>query len=127
MPHRDCTPYRELKTDLELRLVYRGRFEMSASNRSHARQTSVFDARYQGISRIEYPLHPLFGCEGSVLRQVRYEFQTCVEINIDQKTVSVARWMTRSDLCKRLTCGHDPIPDWDSLLQILRLFEPHTT
>lgn len=94
--------------------------------RSRCRQTSVFDARYQGISRIEYPLHPLFGREGRVVRQVRYEYQTCVEIEIDQKTVCVARWMTRADLCQRFTCGHNPIPDCDSLLQILRLLEERT-
>jgi hypothetical protein len=88
---------------------------------SHARQSDVFDARYHGHARIEYPLHPLFGREGRVVRQVKYAHLTCLEIMIDHKIVNVAQWMTRADLCRRLTCGHDPVPNLKSLLSVLRL------
>ncbi len=92
---------------------------------SYARQTSVFDARYQGIAKIEYPLHPFFGKEGRVVRSVRYGFQTCLELEIDRKIVNVAQWMTRADLCTRFTCGLDPRPDLDALTQILTLLNRH--
>ena len=83
----------------------------------------VYDARYQGIATIEYPLHPLFERKGRVVRRVQYRNLTCLEIEIDQKIVNVACWMTRPDLCQRLTCGVDPVPEMDSLLQILRLLD----
>jgi hypothetical protein len=92
---------------------------------SYARQSSSFDARYQGIARIEYPLHPLFKREGRVVRRVQYPRLTCLELEIEQKIVIVAPWMTRADVCQRLTCGHDPIPQIDSLLQVLRLLDEH--
>jgi hypothetical protein len=91
--------------------------------RSWSRKTSVFDARYQGIAKIEYPLHPLFGREGRVVRLVRYGLLTCLELEIDQKIVNVARWMTRADLCTSFTCGHNPQPDLDALVQILTLID----
>jgi hypothetical protein len=93
--------------------------------RSRTRKSSVFDARYQGIARIEYPLHPLFEREGRVLRRVQYSLLTCLELEIDQKIVNVAQWMTRADLCQGLTCGHDPVPEINSLLQVLRLLDEH--
>lgn len=93
------------------------------SVRSRTRTSSVYDARYQGIARIEYPLHPLFEREGRVVRRVQYRNLSCVEVEIDQEIVNVARWMTRPDLCQRLTCGLDPVPEVDSLLQILRLLD----
>jgi hypothetical protein len=68
-------------------------------------------------------LHPLFGREGRVVRQVKYAHSTCLEIIIDQKIVNVARWMTRADLCQQLTCGHDPVPHLNSLLRVLRLLD----
>jgi len=88
--------------------------------RSHCRPTSVFDARYQGIARIEYPLHPLFGREGKVVRQVRYDFATCLELEIDQAIVNVPRWMTDADLCQRFTRGDEPLPQLQTLRQILQ-------
>ena len=51
--------------------------------RSCRRQTAVFDARYQGIAKIEYLLHPLFGREGRVVRQVEYQSMTCLKLEID--------------------------------------------
>ena len=98
---------------------------MFAYDRSHARQSSVFDARYQGIARIEYPLHPLFGREGRVVRQVRYHSRTCLELEIDHSIVNVARWMTRADLCLHFTCGHEPTPDLEALMRVLRLLGQH--
>jgi hypothetical protein len=68
-------------------------------------------------------LHPLFGREGRVIRQVKYAHSTCLEIRIDQKIICVARWMTRADLCRQLTCGHDPVPHLKSLLRVLRLLD----
>jgi uncharacterized protein (DUF2344 family) len=68
-------------------------------------------------------LHPLFGREGRVIRQVKYAHSTCLEIRIDQKIISVARWMTRADLCTSFTCGHNPQPDLDALVQILTLID----
>ena len=90
---------------------------------SYGRQTSVFDARYQGIARIEYSLHPDFGREGKVVRQVRYDFATCLEVEIDQAIVNVPHWMTRADLCRRFTCGLDPVPQLDALRRILKLLD----
>ena len=90
---------------------------------SYRRQTSVFDARYQGISRIEYTLHPLFGREGKVVRRVRYDFGTCLEVEIDRGIVNVPHWMTRADLCRHFTCGLDPVPQLDALRQILLLLD----
>jgi len=58
-----------------------------------------------------------------VVRRVQYRNLPCLEIEIDQKIVNVACWMTRPDLCQRLTCGLDPVPEMDSLLQILRLLD----
>jgi uncharacterized protein (DUF2344 family) len=48
---------------------------------------------------------------------------TCLELEIDQKIVNVARWMTRADLCTSFTCGHNPQPDLDALVQILTLID----
>ena len=87
------------------------------------RQTSVFDARYQGIARIEYSLHPLFGREGKVVRRVRYDFGTCLEVKIDQVIINVPHWMTRADLCRHFTCGLDPVPQLDALRQLLQLLD----
>ena len=87
------------------------------------RQTSVFDARYQGIARIEYPLHPCFGKEGKIGRLVRYESATCLELVIDRHIVNVPRWMTQADLCRRFTCGDDPAPKMQALVQILKLLD----
>jgi hypothetical protein len=77
------------------------------------------------MARIEYPLHPLFGREGRVARQVRYQSLTCSELEIDHSIVNVARWMTRADLCSRFTCGLDPQPDLEALMQVLRLLDQH--
>ena len=33
----------------------------------------VYDARYQGTVRIEYPIHPLFGLQGAVRRRVKLQ------------------------------------------------------
>lgn len=83
----------------------------------------VFDARYQGIARIEYALHPLFGREGRVIRQVKYVSMVCLELEIDSTIVSVQRWMTNAELCSRFACGCDPQPDLGSLMDVLRLLE----
>ena len=91
--------------------------------RSYARQTSVFDARYQGMVRIEYPLHPLFGREGKVVRRVRYDFGTYLEVEIDQAIVNLPHWMTRADLCGHFTCGLDPVPQRAALRQVLQLLD----
>jgi len=94
---------------------------LDSPSRSYRRQTSLTDARYQGICRIEYQLHPLFGREGKIVRQVRYDYCTCLEVEIDQVIVNVPHWMTRADLCRHFTCGHDPVPQLDALRQILQL------
>lgn len=60
-----------------------------------------------------------------MVRQVRYEAGTCLEIEIDRQIVSVAKWMTRADLCQRFTCGFDPQPDFNALCQVLRLLDEH--
>jgi hypothetical protein len=99
------------------------RFEVAHVRGSDHRQTSVFDARYQGISRIEYPLHPLFGREGKVVRRVQYDFGTYLELEIDEAIVNLPHWMTRADLCERFTCGLDPVPQLDALRQILQLLD----
>ena len=77
------------------------------------------------MARIEYPLHPLFGREGRVVRQVHYQSLTCSELEIDHSIVNVARWMTRAEVCSRLTCGLDPQPDLEALMQVLRLLDQH--
>jgi len=77
------------------------------------------------MARIEYPLHPLFGREGRVVRQVRYQSLTCRELEIDHSIVNVALWMTRAEVCSRFTCGLDPRPDLESLFQVLRLLDQH--
>ena len=46
-----------------------------------------------------------------------------IELEIDLKIVCVPRWMTRADICQRLTCGHEPVPHLVALLQILRLLD----
>jgi len=90
---------------------------------NHRLKSSVIDARYQGIAKIEYPLHPLFGRKGKVVRSVPYGLLTCLEIEIDQKIVNVPRWMVRADLCSRFTCGPEPLPDLEALRQILTLLD----
>lgn len=87
------------------------------------RQTDVFDARYQGMARIEYPLHPLFGRVGKVVRRVRYDFGTYLELDIERAIVNLPLWMTRADLCRRFTCGLEPVPQLGDLLRVLRLLE----
>ena len=67
------------------------------------------DARYQGIITIEYPLHPLFGCQFEVGRRVRYGRLLFFEINLDGKLVTVPEWITGRDLCSRLRRGVDPV------------------
>lgn len=59
------------------------------------------------------------------MRRVRYPLLTCLELEIDQKIVNLPQWMTRADVCQRLSCGHDPIPQIDVLLQVLRLLDEH--
>lgn len=104
------------------RLATRGEY-LRCFDCSYGRQTSVFDARYQGIARVVYPLHPLFGREGKVVRRVRYSFGSCLEVKIDQAIVNLPHWMTRTDLCKRFTCGLDPVPQLDALRRILQLLD----
>ena len=60
-----------------------------------------------------------------MIRQVRYESGTCVEIEIDHSVVNVPKWMTRPELCSRFTCGIDPLPDLKALCQVLRLLDEH--
>jgi hypothetical protein len=56
-----------------------------------------------------------------VVRRVRYDFGTCLEVEIDQVIVNLPHWMTRADLCQRFTCGLDPVPHLDALQRILQL------
>jgi len=50
---------------------------------------------------------------------------TCLELEFDHSIVNVARWMTRADLCSRFTCGHEPQPDLEAIVQVLRLLDQH--
>jgi hypothetical protein len=83
----------------------------------------VYDARYQGTIKIEYPLHPLFGRVGTVRRQVKYGGVAFFDLLVEGKSVTVAQWMTRPDLCRFLTCGFDPACDWPTLRELLRLLD----
>jgi len=58
-----------------------------------------------------------------VVRQVRYDFATCLEVEIDRAIVSLPHWMTRADLCRHFTWGLDPVPQLDALRQILQLLD----
>ena len=58
-----------------------------------------------------------------MVRRVRYDFATCLEIEIDHTIVNVPHWMTRADLCRHFTCGPDPVPQLDALRQILKLLD----
>lgn len=60
---------------------------------------------------------------GRVVRRVKYSHVACVEIQIGHSIVSVPQWMTQADLCQRFTYGPDPIPNVESLLQVLRLLD----
>ena len=105
------------------------RFEAFSSGKTRrgqrgcGRQTPVFDARYHGHVRIEYPLHPLFGEVGRVVRRVRYPLVACVEIQFGESLLSVPDWMTQADSCQQFTCGHDPVPSLDVLLRIIRFLD----
>jgi hypothetical protein len=79
------------------------------------------DARYRGIARIEYPLHPLFGRQGKVVRRVRYDFGACLEVEVDEVIVNLPHWMTRADHCQRFACGFDPVPQLVEVLSQLLL------
>ena len=58
-----------------------------------------------------------------MVRRVRYDFGTYLEVEIDQAIVNLPRWMTRADLCQRFQCGFDPVPRLDALRQILQLLD----
>ena len=58
-----------------------------------------------------------------MVRRVRYDFRTCLEVEIDQVIVNLPHWMTRADLCQRFKCGFDPVPQLDALRQILQLLD----
>ena len=90
---------------------------------SRIRQNAGNDARYQGTITIEYPLHPLFGCQFAVARRLRYGRLLFFEINLDGKLASVPEWMTRRDLCSRLRCGVDPVCSWTALRRVRRLLD----
>ena len=83
----------------------------------------VYDARYQGIVKIVYPLHPLFGREGTVVRQVRYGGVSFFDLDVDGNRVTVAQWITRSDECQHLTCGYDQFCNWITLLDLVTLLD----
>ena len=90
---------------------------------SYARQSAVYDARYQGIVKVEYPLHPLFGREGTVVRQVRYAGVAFLDLVVDGNRVTVPQWITRTDECQHLTCGYDPFCSWFTLLDLVALLD----
>lgn len=90
---------------------------------SHGRQSVVYDARYRGTVKIEYALNPPFGREATVLRQVKYGGVTFLEVCVDGQRVTVPQWMTRLDACQFLTCGFDPVCDWQALTQLLKLLD----
>ena len=81
------------------------------------------DARYQGIITIEYPLHPLFGCQFEVAKRLRYGRLLFFEINLDGKLAAVPEWMTRRDVCSRLRRGVDPVCSWTALRRIRSLLD----
>jgi hypothetical protein len=83
----------------------------------------VYDARYQGTARIEYPLHPLYGTEGKVFRQVKCGAATLIELRVGGKRITVPQWMTRAELCRFFTCGFDPVCDWQTLRELLQLLD----
>jgi hypothetical protein len=83
----------------------------------------VYDARYQGTIKIEYPLHPLFGRQGTVCRQVKYGGVPFFDLLVEGKPVTVAQWMTRPELCRFLTYGLDPVSDWITLRELLSLLD----
>ena len=90
---------------------------------SCVRQNAVFDARYQGTVKIEYPLHPLFGRQGTVNRQVKYGGVPFFDLIVEGKRVTVPMWMTRREQCQCLTCGFDPFCNWPTLKQLLNLLD----
>ena len=81
------------------------------------------DARYQGIITIEYPLHPLFGCQFEVAKRLRYGRLLFFEINLDGKLAAVPEWITRRDVCSRLRWGVDPVCSWTALQRIRALLD----
>jgi hypothetical protein len=83
----------------------------------------VYDARYQGMVKVEYPLHRLFGRECSVIRKARKGDVAFLELDADGKSATVARWMTVSDECQYLTCGYDPFCSWEALQALLTLLD----
>jgi hypothetical protein len=54
---------------------------------------------------------------------VKYGGVTFVELRVEGKLVTVPQWVTRPDLCQFLTCGFDPVCDWQSLQQLLKLLD----
>ena len=90
---------------------------------SGIRQNHVYDARYQGKVKIEYPLHPLFGRAGTIVRRVRQGNTLFWELTIDERPVTVVQWMIRQDLCQHLTCGHDPYCDENVLMELVALLD----
>ena len=95
----------------------------SATDGSYVRQSVVYDARYQGKVKIEYPLHPLFGRWGTVSRQVKYGGVPFFDLVVDGKPITVAQWMARPELCQFCTCGFEPVCDWPTLRRLLHLLD----
>jgi len=97
--------------------------ENSAAECSYARQSEHYDARYQGIVAVEYPIHPLFGQELQVVRRVRCGVTLFFEVQVGQELATIPEWMTRKDACQLLQCGIDPVCDFHALQNVRDLLE----
>ncbi len=82
-----------------------------------------YDARYQGIITIEYPLHPLFRRQFDVFRRFRRGGLLSFEILLDGKRILIPEWMTRREICTQLRCGVDPICSPSALRQLQALLD----
>ena len=91
------------------------------SGQCPGRAAVPYDARYPGIVRVEYVLHPFFGRELRVIKRLRYGGELHYEVELERSRGSVVSWMTEKDVCSGMTRGIDPICSLTSCLELQSL------
>ncbi len=76
------------------------------------------DARYLGLAKVEYLLHPLFGQEVRIVQldAKGRKGQTLVETSQDRRCLPA--WMTDPARCALLTFGWQPFASSQALCQL---------
>lgn len=79
------------------------------------------DARYQGIVKVHYPFHPLFGGEFRVVRSYVLGGVFHFEVEVESGRQALPGWMTEEVVCVSMTGGDAPVCSLTSLLRLRRL------